>query len=171
MNLVAARRADQQGLAKLEMEVARLAEHVEEVDDHLRGVTGKESVDTRLIMMEKEEFEQKTILREFVKHVGSLEKDLDSIKIHRGIEEKSDAGKLDRFKAWLHFWGPVIIACLALVVPLAKMAVDKGYFARTIQYKPDDRLRKEIEADKKGTRGKAVKDKLEAIERTRKSLE
>ncbi len=173
MNLVTAQRTNQQGMANLEIQVGKLADHVEEVDDHLRGVAGRESLDTRVTLLEREFQMHGTLLQRISEQVAAmpslineLKEDVSTLKITRAIIDRVDLGRTELFKEWLRFWGPIIIATLALVVPLAKLAVDKGYFARTIQYKPDERLRNEIEADKKGERGKAVRQKLADIERT-----
>lgn len=171
MNLVTTQRTSQQDLAKLETEVTQLAEHVEEVDDHLRGVAGKESMETRVTVMEKEVFQHGVLFPAFAKHVGALEKDLETIKIHRGIAEKLDVGKLERFKEWLRFWGPIIIASMVWIGPMARVVMRYWSKPVNIEYRMDERLRKEIEADKRSTRKKAVDKKLADIERTRKALE
>ncbi len=182
MNLVTAQRSSQTALEGLEKEVAKLDEHVENVDDHLRGVAGHDSLDTRVTIMERDVAQHNALLRQIAKHFGALEatvgdirSDISTFKITRSFVEKSEAGRTERFKEWLRFWGPIIIACLALVVPLANVVANHWsafWFSITpAEYKPDDRLRKQIEADKKGKRGRAVKKRLAALEKAATSYQ
>jgi chromosome segregation ATPase len=118
MNLVTSSRTNQVALASLEKEVSKLGDHVEDVDDHLRGVAGKESLDTRVTVMEKAVFQNDVLLREISKKFGSLEtlvreikSDISTLKFHRAIEDKTDTGRAERFKdlssslAW-RWWSP-----------------------------------------------------------------
>lgn len=176
MNLVSAQRSSQVALEGLEKEVAKLDDHVEDVDDYLRGVAGRESLDTRVTVMEKDVLQHNVLLRQIAKHFGTLEtmigeirSDISTFKITRSFVEKNEAGRTERFREWLKFWGPIVIACLALVVPLANVIANHwGAFwfsMRPAEYKPDERLRKQIEADKKSARGRAVKKRLAALEK------
>jgi hypothetical protein len=171
MNLVTATRTAQQELAKVETEVVRLSDHVEEVDEHLRGVGGKESLDTRITVVEKDVFQHGVLLRQ----VAKMEKDLAGLKVGRAMVKESEAGRLERFKEWLKFWGVILALILGMVVPLATLIVNNWDKIKpkppSAEYRPDDRLRKEIEADKKSARAKVVKKKLEAIERQREAQE
>ena len=131
MNLVTTQRTNQQELAKMETELVKLADHVEDLDEHLRGVAGKESMDTRVSVMEKDVFQHGVLLRQIAKHFGSLETmvgeiktDLAAIKIGRALSKESEAGRLDRFKEWLKFWGVIISLGIGLIVPLATIAFD-----------------------------------------------
>lgn len=175
MNLVTSLRTNQVAMEGLEKEVAKLGDHVEDVDDHLRGVGGRESLDTRVTVMEKDVFQHGVLLQQIAKHFGSLETlvaeikaDLSTIKLHRTILKETEATRMDRLREWLKFWGPIILATLALIVPLAKMvfeSLDKvTFFAGNVQYRPDERLRKQIEADKRSARGKAVRKRLADLE-------
>ena len=150
MNLVTTQVTNQNEIAKLDIAVGELADHVDEVDEHLRGVGGKESVDTRVTVMEKDVFQHGVLLRRI-----------------SDMADQRDVGRAERFKEWLKFWGPIIIATLALVGP--KVTFNNWNkltsFLRNDEYRPDERLRKQIEADKKGQRGKAVKKKLAELER------
>lgn len=174
MNLVTAQRSTQVATAGLEKEVSKLVDHVDDVDDHLRGVAGRESMDTRVTVMEKGVHQHGVLITEFAKHFGALEADVreirnevSTLKIHHSITDKTEAGRTARFTEWLRFWGPIIIASLALIAP--KITLNNWrrltFFFRSDAYRPDERLRKEIEADKKGERGKAVRKKLAEIER------
>lgn len=181
MMLVTAVRESQRGIAKLEIEVGKVTDHVEDVDDHLRGVAGKESLDTRVTIVEKEFEMHGVLLRRISEQFTSLHKlmdelkhDVSTFKIRREIGKESEGTRLERLKAWLSFWGPIIALVFGLVVPVGTEVFkhwDKLFPARSVQYKPDDKLRKEIEADKKGARAKTVKKKLEAIEKERAALE
>ncbi len=182
MNLVSAQRSSQVALEGLEKEVAKLDDHVEDVDDHLRGVAGRESIDTRVTIMEKDVMQHNVLLRQIAKHFGTLEtmvgeirSDIATFKISRSFAEKTEAVQTERFKEWLKFWGPIIIACLALLVPLTKAIVNHWiayrFSVRPAVYKPDERLRKQIEADKRGVRGRQVKKRLEALEKAATSYQ
>lgn len=167
MNLVSARRADQQGLAKLEIEVSKLADHIDEVDEYLRGDTGSDSVATRMSVLEKDVYGHGVALKNF----GRLETYVATLKIHRGLGEKAGADKADRFKEWLKFWGVIISLAIGLIVPLATLVFnnwDKIRPPPSDDYRPDERLRKQIEADKKSQRAAAVKKKLAALEKVQK---
>ncbi len=175
MTLVTSTRESQRGIAKLEIEVGKLADHVEDVDDHLRGVAGKESLDTRVTILEKEFEMHGVLLRRISDQFTSLhafmeeiKHDVSTFKIRRDIGKESEGTRLERLKTWLSFWGPIIALVFGLVVPVGTLLFqhwDKLFPARKVEYKPDERLRKEIAADKAGERGKKVKEKLEAIEK------
>lgn len=180
MNLVTTQRTIQQDLAKMETENVRLAEHVEEVDDHLRGVAG-ESLDTRVVILERESkaygnelLAYGGLLRDLNKQLNDLQSDMHSFKIRKDISSEAEASRTERFKEWLKFWGPIVIASLALAPQAGKFVVNFWEKSRAVppaEYRPDERLRKQIEADKKGARGRAVKRKLAALERATTSYQ
>lgn len=172
MNVVTTLRTNQQDLAKMETEIVRLADHVEEVDDHLRGVAG-ESLDTRVAILEREVKAAGNeirayggLLRDLNKQLSEIENDVRSFKLHKAISSEAEATKTERFKEWLKFWGPIVIASLSLAPQAAKVVANSWEKLRHVpnaEYRPDEKLRKEIEADKKA-RGKAVKKKLKDLE-------
>ncbi len=131
MNLVTTQRTNQQELAKIDVELGKLSDHVEDVDDHLRGVAGQDSLDTRVTILEKEFQMHGALLRRISEQFGGLHKlmeqlkeDVSTIKITKAITEKTDGTRTERLREWLKFWGPIIIASLALVIPLAKLGFD-----------------------------------------------
>ncbi len=174
MSLVTATRESQRGIAKLEIEVGKISDHVEEVDDHLRGVAGKESLDTRVSLLEKEFEMHGVLLRRISDQFTELHSWMDNVKsqlshltIVRAITEKSEASRMDKFREWLKFWGAIILASLALIAPLTKLAFDNWDKIRAMFHREKqtvESLQKEIDADKKGPRGKAVRKKLREIE-------
>jgi hypothetical protein len=131
MNIVTTQRTNQQALATLEIEIGKLTEHVEEVDDHLRGVAGKESMDTRLTVLEHETHKDSVLLHHVVKkfdqmermisvQLGEIKADLAHLKMQKAMQQEVEKSRTDRVMAWLGFWGPIIIATLALIVPLVE---------------------------------------------------
>ncbi len=166
MNLVTAERTDQQELSSIKIEVAKLGDHVEDLDDHLRGVSGHESLDSRVVLLERESTGNTVILRQIKVQLEQLTKEVAALQIHRAINKEVEKTRSERFSEWMKFWGPIIIALIALVIPLTKMTmeyIDK--LQSQAHYRPDERLRKQIEADKKSRRAKEVKKKLEEIEK------
>lgn len=165
MNLVTAERTDQQELSSMKIEVGKLADHVEDLDDHLRGVAGRESMDSRMVLVERENTGTGILLREIKKQLEELIKDVSAIKIQRAITKESENTKFQRFTAWLVFWGPIIIATLALVLPLTKIILDsRSKIPDNVTYRPDEKLRRQIELDKKSKHAKEVQRKLKALE-------
>lgn len=197
-NLAAAQLASQSAFAKLEIEVGRLSDHVEDVDDHLRGVAGKESIDTRVALLERkfdmhgvmlnrisQQFtEVHKLLEDSLKQIRSdiqaLSGDVSAMKVQRAIaagtselKEKSEATRLDRLKAWLSFWGPPLALIIGLVVPLATLVFQNWEkVAKLFHHEPMtvEKLEKEIAEDRKGPRGKAVEKKKQELRDARKEL-
>jgi len=171
MNLVTAQRTSQQDLAKVEIEVGKLTDHVDDVDEHLRGVAGNQSLDVRVTLLQSEIDRLKEVNRHFLKKVDALltlEKEVAALSITKAVAKETESTRSDRAKIWLGFWGPIILVALAWVQPLARFTVNNWAKFRappSADYRPDERLRKEIEADKKGARGKAVRKKLADLER------
>jgi hypothetical protein len=175
MSLVTATRESQRGLAKLEIEVGKLTDHVDEVDDHLRGVSGRDSLDTRVAVLEKEFEMHGVLLRRISDQVSSLytsteglRSDMARFKIKKEIVEDVNRGRTERFKEWLKFWGPIIIASLALIVPLAKLTFDnwdkiKPFFHQERQTVQS--VEREIEKERRGPRGRAVRKKEAELEK------
>lgn len=166
MNLVTAERTDQQELSAIVIEVAKLTDHVEELDDHLRGVAGRESIDSRVLLLERASTADTVLLKEISRQLNQLATDVAAIQIHRAINKEVDKTNAQRFSEWLKFWGPIIIAIIALIVPFAKMFfdhIDKIQIEAT--YRPDEKLRKQIEADKKSKRARLVKERLDELEK------
>lgn len=166
MNLVTAERTDQQELTTMKAEVLKLTDHLDDLDDHLRGVAGRESMDSRVLLLERESAGNRLILRQIKKQLDDLTMDVSGFKIHRSIIKESEQSRLERFLAWLKFWGPIILALIALIIPLAKLTLD--YKPKSsiddAEYRPDERLRQQIELDKKSKHAKDVKKKLRALE-------
>ncbi len=162
-------------LAKIEIEVVKLSDHVEAVDDHLRGVEGRDSIDTRVALLEKEFEMHGVLLRQISAQCGSfvttlqeVRTDLHSMKIAKAMTEKVESTKFERFKEWLTLGRAVILALIALVVPLATLIVtewDKIAPVFHYQHQTAEQIQKEIELQKKGPRGKAVRKKLAEIEK------
>ena len=165
MNLVTAQRTSQQVISKVEIELGKIADHVDDVDDHLRGVSGHESMDTRMAIVEREVTSHGVILHQISKDVGQITKDLAGVTIHRAISKEFNSSRMDRFKEWLKFWGAIIVASIALIVPLAKVFFDyRAKIRDNVDYRPDEKIRKQIELDKKSQHAKDVQKKLTALE-------
>src|SRR5688572_22049030 len=175
MNLVTTLRTVQSDLAKAEKQVDKCADRVDDVDDYLRGGVG-ESLDTRMVLLEREEKAHGNelrahggLLRDLNKQMSDLKDDVNSLTLHKSINIDAESTRTDRLKVWLKFWGPIILSSLALIVPLARLAFDSldkiQFFAGNVEYRPDERLRKQIEEDKKSQRARKVKKKLEALEK------
>lgn len=163
------RREDDSRLAKLEIEVSKLADHLDEVDDHLRGVAGHDSLDTRVTVLEKEFQMHGALLRRISDQFSGLHTMIDGMKhalskieISREIGGEVEKTRVDRLKEWLRFWAPIIALILTIAFDNREM------FRPDPKYRPDARLRKQIEADKRSQRAKMVKKKLEALEAARK---
>lgn len=180
MSLVTATRDGQRSLAKLEIEVGKLSDHVDDVDDHLRGVAGKESLDTRVTLLEKEFEMHGVLLRRISDQFGSLhtmmeemKEDVAIFKITKAVSEKVDGTRNERIKEWLKFWGPIILATLALIVPLAKLTFDN--WDKIAPFFHHDRqtvqsIEKEIVRERRGPRGRAVRRKEANLERAARGL-
>lgn len=121
MNLVTAQRTTQQVIGKLEVEVGKLEDHVEDVDDHLRGVAGRDSMDTRVAVMEREVTAHGVLLRKISRDLDGIKADVSAIKIHRAITKEVDSTNLERLQEWLKFWGPIIGGAIAIIVPLGTL--------------------------------------------------
>ncbi len=182
MNLVTTQRTNQQELATLEVEVVRLSDHVEDLDDHLRGVAGKESLDVRVTLLEKEFDMHGVLLRRISdqftglhKLIEELRTDVSTFKIKREIGKESEATRVERLKTWLGFWGPTTALVFGLIVPLATLAFQHWDKIQQLFRKdarpPVVQMQQAVEAEKKSSRAKVVKKKLEAIEKTREALE
>src|ERR1700759_3255347 len=76
LSLVAALRTEQQVSANREVEVQRLIEHVEDLDEHLRGVGGKESLDTRINIYKHTLDGHTNLLSQLSKRIAALEKSI-----------------------------------------------------------------------------------------------
>lgn len=167
MNLITAERTDQQELTAMKSEVVKLADHIEDLDDYLRGVTGNESLDNRVVLLERESTGNTTLLRQIKKEIEGLKTQISDLKIYSAINlgtEEKRSNKL--FKFWL----PIILAIIAMIIPFTKMACDRAEsVANNVEYRPDERLRRQIEADKKSQRGKAVQKKLKELEKIQRS--
>jgi hypothetical protein len=170
----------QQAIANLEVEIGNLKEHVEEVDDHLRGVAG-ESLDTRVVILEKMD---KTHTNELRAH-GSLlmrisdkleemKSDLSTLKVMKAMSKESAVTRADRFKEWLKFWGPIILGLFALMSSQSKLIFDNWEKIEPLFHGKQwdaKKLQEEVDREKKGPRGKAVRKKIKAIEQERRELE
>ena len=167
MNLVTAERTDQQDLASLKAQVGKLADHIEDLDDHLRGVAGHDSLDSRVVLLEREGHANSMVVRDIRKQLDDVKETLSGIKLHRSMSKEFESTRSERFTAWLKFWGPIILASISLVIPLAKLAFE--YKAKQdeidAQYRPDEKLRRQIELDKRSQRAKVVKKKLRTLEK------
>lgn len=135
MSIVTTQRTNQQALANLEVELGRLQEHVEEVDDHLRGVAGKESLDTRVTLIERDSHKDSVLLHQMVKKFDALERaittqlngitsDLTNMKFQEVLEDKVNKTKSERFKEWMKLWGATIIAVLSFATAVTTVAVE-----------------------------------------------
>jgi len=175
VNLVTATREGQRSLAKLEIEVGKLSDHVEEVDDHLRGVAGKESLDARVAILEKEFDMHGVLLRRisdqcntFSSTLQELRVDIQAQKIVKGVMDKTEGTQFARFKEWLTFGRAVVLAVIALIVPLATLvATNWEKFAplfhpekQTVQT-----LQRDIEKERRGPRGRIVRKKEAELEK------
>lgn len=173
MNLVTAQRTNQQVLTSLEIQVGKVQDHVEDVDEHLRGVAGQPSLDTRVAIMENEIRAHGVLLRHISDQFGGLEKllskdmaeikaELSAIKMMDAMQEKAEQTKSERFKEWLKFWGPIVLATLALIVPLAKLTFDnwekiEAAFSKKYDAKTNvDRWMSEIEKRKRDPKTKLL---------------
>ena len=179
MNLVTTQVTTQQTITNLSVELEDLTEHVSEVDSFLRGGkdSDRHSLETRLAMAERGVTQSEVLLRQISRQSAQLKESLDAqfktitsdlslLKINRAMEEKSEATKSERFKEWLRFWGPIILAGLALVVPLAKLSFDNWDKIAT-NFKRDTRapieqIQDEIKKERKKRGGaKKIKKQLE----------
>lgn len=163
MNLVTAERTDQQELSVMKTQVGKLIDHVEDLDDYLRGVAGEESLDNRVVLLERESTANHVLLRQIKRQLEDLKDIVSGMQIQSAISQGTDAKQRNWFMAKLTFWGPIIIASLGLIVPLTKIACDQFSFDQAV-YRPDDRLRRQIERDKKSQRARDVQKKVREIE-------
>ena len=187
MNLVTAQRSSQTALAEVKIQLGKLEDHVEEVDDHLRGVAGRESLDTRVRLLEKEFEMHGVMLRrisdqftqlhnqstahhaELQTSIQEIKQDVSTIKIAKAITEKSEGTKTERFLAWLKFWGPIIALILtglggSLLYVADNFERMRGWFKHPTPAETVERLNGTIAAERKGPRAKVVKKKLADIE-------
>lgn len=170
MNLVTAERTDQQELSAIKIEVSKLADHVDDLDEHLRGVAGHESLDSRVVLLERASTANTVLLKEINCQLKQLTTDVAAIQIHRAIDKEVSKTKAEKFSEWLKFWGPIIIAAIALIIPLTKMVLEhREKTLNEVHYRPDERLRRQIEADKRSRRAKEVAQKLKALEKIQDS--
>lgn len=167
MNLVTAERTDQQELAAIKTQVGKLSDHIEDLDDHLRGVAGHDSLDSRVVVLEREGRALMMVVTEIRKQLDDVKEALSGIKLHRSISKEFESTKIERFTAWLRFWGPIIIASISLVIPLVNMALEYKDKQDELdaQYRPDERLRRQIESDKRSQRARDVRKKLRSLEK------
>lgn len=164
MNLVTAERTDQQELTALKVDVERLSGHVEDIDDYLRGVAGSDSLDNRVVLLERDSTANGVLLRQIKKQLEELKTSLADIRIATAISQGTESNKRGRLTQWLGFYGPIIITAIGLVIPLTKIACDHQR-AFSDEYRPDERLRKQIEADRKSQRGKEAAKRLKELEK------
>jgi hypothetical protein len=166
MNLVTAERTDQQELTSIKADVSRLSDHVEDIDDCLRGVAGSDSLSNRVALLERESTANGVLLRQIKKQIEELRVSLADLKIANAISRGTEDNKRSRMAQWLGFWGPIIITSIGLSVPLAKVIVEHIEKTRVFDdtYRPDERLRRQIEADKKSQRGKEAAKRLRELE-------
>lgn len=178
MNIITTQRTNQTFLAGLETQVGKLADHVEEVDDHLRGVAG-ESLDTRTVILEREgkahwnELRAHgNLLRQISSQVAEIKDELSGFKIQKGIAEGTEhvheKNKGEKREWYKTFWLPIILAALGAAGWFGQYVVTnreevRGWFER--ERLDPVKMRAQIEKDKRGPRGKAVKKKLKEIER------
>lgn len=144
MGLVTSVRSAQQSQAKLEVQFGKLEDHVDDVDDHLRGVAGHDSMDTRVAVLERSNTANNVLLREIKRKlddqksiIDEIRSDLASIKIHRSISKEYDSSKMERFKEWMKLWGAMSLASIALIVPLATLAFQNWDKVERMWKKPD----------------------------------
>lgn len=115
MDLVTSVRTTQQGVTKLDLQVGKLEDHVDDVDDHLRGVAGHDSMDTRVAVLERSSAESNALLRSLHKKIDAQNRVLDAIQIELGgkkiasaLVAEAEGSKLERFKQWMQtIWGPL----------------------------------------------------------------
>lgn len=126
MNLVAALRTEQQVSANREVEVQKLIEHVEDLDEHLRGVGGKESLDTRINLYEHTLGGHTRLFGELSKRIRALEdaiaqakKDLWALQYQNSVDSQKEGTKTERLKEWLGFWGKVIAIAAPIIGGIA----------------------------------------------------
>ncbi len=120
---------------------------MEDLDDHLRGVAGVGSLDTRIEVLERESTSNGVLLRQIKKKLEEVKDDVSAIKLVRALNKESDATHQERFREWLKFWGPIIIATLALVVPLSKLAVDNWAGIKYL-FKQEDSVSKYVQKNR-----------------------
>jgi hypothetical protein len=142
MNIITTQRTNQQALATMEIEIGKLSEHVEEVDDHLRGVTG-ESLDARIVILERlvrdahtnelrahgnllrQISSQFTALdRSVITQIGDLKAELGKLQFQKSMEEESDKSKTERFKEWMKLWGSTIIAVISFATAATTVVLE-----------------------------------------------
>lgn len=135
MDLITTQRTNQQVLATMEIELGKIQEHVEEVDDHLRGVAGRDSLDTRVTLTEKDLVQhgvmlhrisdQFTHLQSMIhQQLGDIKAELGKLQFQKSMADEVEKTKTDRFMAWLKFWGPIILASIALILPVTKLTFE-----------------------------------------------
>ncbi len=159
MNLVTAERTDQQELGTVKQAVLKLSDHVEDLDDYLRGVAGDESLDNRVVLLERESTGNSVLLRQIKRQIEDLKDTVSNLKISSAVSQVSEEKHLSKL---IKFWLPIILASIGLLIPLTKLAIDKIHFIEG-DYRPDERLRRQIEEDKK-RRGKMVQKRLQKLE-------
>ncbi|PYS91484.1 MAG: hypothetical protein DMF62_02415 [Acidobacteria bacterium] len=159
MNLITAQRTTQQALASIEIHVGKLSDHVEEVDDHLRGVAGRESLDARVAIIEHEQTQHGRLLSRIVDQLDDIQADVSKLTIRRAVSKEVDTEKTEWYKS---FWLPIILALLAGAGWLGQYGIThKEEVAAFFKWEPKSaaRLRAESEKEKRGPRGKAVREK------------
>lgn len=168
MNLVTAERTDQQDLGVIKTQVSKLSDHVEDLDDYLRGVAGEESLDNRVVLLERESTANSVLLRQIKRQLEELKETVAGIKIDSAISHGTDERQRSWLSTKLGFWGPIIITAIGLVVPLSRIACDRVRSLEDTEYRPDERLRRQIEKDKKSNHAKEVQKKLKTLETIQK---
>lgn len=170
MNLVTAERTDQQELTVMKTEVTKLHDHIDDLDDYLRGVVGNESLDNRVVILENQNTSNSVLLRQIKKQIEDLKSTLAGIQLQEAVIGKTEAVLRGRFTEWLKFWGPIIIASLGLVIPITKIALTRLHPFEDTTYRPDDKLKEQIEMDKKKRHAREAKKKLRAPEKIQATI-
>jgi hypothetical protein len=135
MDLITTQRTNQQVLATMEIELGKIQEHVEEVDDHLRGVAGRDSLDTRVTLTEKDLVQhgvmlhrisdQFTHLQSMIhQQLGDIKTELGKLQFQKAMQDEAEKSKSDRFKEWMRLWGSTIAAILAFVTAATTVTVE-----------------------------------------------
>lgn len=170
LSLVAALRTEQQVSANREIEVQRLIEHVEDIDEHLRGVGGKESLDTRINIYKHTLDGHTNLLSQISRRISSLEdiihkdlvkmqQDIFALQYQKSVKEQTESAKPDRLKTWLGFFEkgwpyavPILAAILGGIYQMThhKATSNVDVFIKDLQDRKKDPHVKKMLSEKYG---------------------
>lgn len=154
-----------------------LKDHIEQVDDYLRGGPGgnEQPIGPRVLNLEVASNKTAALMEGVIRRLTRLEEKESAESMRASIakeyKQEGEATRLERFKEWMKFWGLITTIILGGIGWAVQYSLSNWEtLEKRFRSKSAPEIQAEIKKAKKSPRAKKVEQKIKAIEQERKEL-